>query len=136
MDTGVPRALRPGRGAPRRGELLDLPLLQLIGEIGEPVRGKEADLDADAPGTGAVRRLDPGAHAVRLEVAVCLLEDVGTIAPLRRMSRRTGSRFARSSTRSASVRGRGLLASRHERSAAWLDCGDQLLLVIEEPAAV
>ena len=43
----------------------------------------------------------------------------GTIAPLLRMSRRTGSRFARSSARSASVSARGFWASRHERRAAW-----------------
>ena len=53
VGTGVVRALRPGRGAPRGGELLDLPLLQLVREVGEPLRGKEADLDADALGADA-----------------------------------------------------------------------------------
>ena len=48
VGTGVLRALRQGRGAPRGGELLDLPLLELVREIGEPIRGEEADLDADA----------------------------------------------------------------------------------------
>ena len=77
VGTGVLRALRPGRGASGGGELLDLPLLELVREIGEPLRGGEADLDADALGTGtAARRLDPCAHAVRSEVVVCLLEDV------------------------------------------------------------
>ena len=80
-ESGCCGALRPSRRAPSGGKLLDFPVLQLIGEVGEPFREREGDLDVDALrpddlGTGAARRLDPGVHVVRPEVVVCLFQDV------------------------------------------------------------
>ena len=54
---------------------------------------------------------------VRMQAADTIVFLDLTRARLLRMSRRTGSRFARSSARSASVSVRGFLASRRERRA-------------------
>jgi hypothetical protein len=76
------RALRPGRWAARGGKLLDLPLLQLIRQVGEPLRHREAQQDADTlrprdQRTGGTGRLDPGGQAIRPQILACLFHDVG-----------------------------------------------------------
>src|SRR5580704_10286477 len=142
VGTGVLRALRPGRGAPRGGELLDLPLLQLIGEVGEPLRGGEVDQDADAPGPGAAWRLDPGGHAVRPAVVVCLLNDVRHDRAA--AAQVTQDRFqGRPQFRALGIGQRPRIPAQLQGTAGGLgrlgsdrppDRGDQILLVIEEPA--
>ena len=81
MGIGVLRALRPGRRAPRGGQFLHFPFLQLISKAGQPVRGRLTELDLDAPATATLRVLDQGAHHAWASILMCPFHDIGHYRP-------------------------------------------------------
>ena len=76
-------ALRPRRRPSRRRQRLDLPLLHLIGQGGDPLGGGQGQrhpypLAADGPARkGDARRGDKGAHVIRPLLLPRLIADLG-----------------------------------------------------------
>jgi hypothetical protein len=60
------RALRPGGRPSFGGQLLDLPFLNLIGQIRYPLRGGKAEVEPDAE--PARTGFHPGEHEIRVVV--------------------------------------------------------------------